>query len=405
MSDGEHDYAGPESESDDSESDDSSSGDEENFLGNLEGNFLENLGEDEIVYDHIEGYPKYEDIPMMTMTAVGYFENSISDINKLFYLLPISKIKLPKRNRPVKKINLPYPGQSNLIMTCCLGAKKRGIVRSITKDGWPHSIMIDISTSEKNVNCKISRTNVHMTGCKSVAMAEETTKLVIEHINEINKYIFYMNSLRDEEPDKLKKIIEDILAQCKGDFKIKDGKGWWKFDIFKLKSPSDESIEEKCVRRLCYSCLTDVRKFTDAKAKLRWLLTVEPFAEEPVRFSHVDVSMAKRRIELGFSIDLQELSDLFKKIDQEFFIDYFPDVRSYAKIEIPCKFQKENKKKKNEIHKHTFNIERTGRITMSTRVLDEMREIYYRFVYVVDQIRELIEIFPSPEAEKDNENV
>lgn len=398
MSDSEGSYAG--SESDDSDSD------YETFnLENLPiGPFGGDAEDDDdgidgpVIYDYIEGYPKYEDIPMMTMTAVGFFENSISDISKLFYLLPITRINLPKRNRPVKKINLPYPGTSNLIMTCCLGAKKRGIVRSITKDGWPHSIMIDISTSEKNVNCKISRTNVHMTGCKSVAMAEETTRLIIDHINDINSYLFYMNTLRDEEPDKLKNIINDILTQCKGEYKVKNGKGWWKFDILKLRSPVDESIEEKCTRRLCYYALTDIRRFRDAKAKLRWLRTVEPFAEEPIRFSHIDVSMAKRRIELGFSIDLQELSDLFKKIDNEFFIDYWSDVRSYAKIEIPCKFQKKNKKKKNEIHKHTFNIERTGRITMSTSVLDEMRETYYRFVYVVDQIRELIEIRDDPDS-------
>ena len=387
MSDTDSDYTG--SDYDSSDNDDEPF-DMEKYMASIEQDQVDE--DEEILYDYIEGYPKYEDIPMMTMTAVGYFENSITDINQLFYLLPIANIKLPKKNRPVKKIKLPYPGQANLIMTCCLGAQKRGIVRSRTKKGWPHSIMIDISTSEKNINCKISRTNVHMTGCKSVAMAEETTKLVIDHINDVNMYIFYMNQLRDEHPDKLKAIMDDILNQCKGEYKCKDGRGWFKFDVYKLKSPENESIEEKCTRRLCYNALTDIRKYTDAKIKLRWLTTVEPFADEPLRFSRVEDSMTKRRIELGFPLDLRELSEIFKKVDNEFFIDYFPDVRSYAKIEIPCKLQRESKKKKTEIHKHTFNIERTGRITMSTRVLDEMREIYYRFIYVIDQIRELIEV-------------
>lgn len=341
---------------------------------------------EEIEYGEIEGYPKYEDIPIMTMTVLGYFDGEISDISTIFFNLLIGKIKIKKPTRVVKKITLPYPGTADIVLSARLCSYIRGIVRSITKGEWPHSIIIDISTEEKIVNCKLSRNNVHMTGCKSVKMAEEATKMLIDRVNRINQYIEFLEKIT---PEELNTIFQEVLNDGKGEYKLVNGVFKRKFNFLKIKSRDTDSVEMKCVRRLCFHTLSDIRLVSDARKKLAWLKTNKPVLEKPLTFSHINIGMVKYRFGIGYPINLQDLFDNFTIIDDEFYVDYFPDIRNYVKIEIPCQKLKPGKK---EASKHTFNVQSSGQVTHSSPVMEEMRDVYYRFIYVINTIRELIEV-------------
>jgi hypothetical protein len=331
----------------------------------------------------------FNEVNVMVITALGIFDHPLDSIKPLVKLLPVTRPHLQRRSRNVKKIPLEWPGQPNVIMSCCLGNERRGIVRSNSENGWRHAVMIDISTSEKNVNCKISRSNIHMTGCKSVEMAQECTQIIIDHINQIGLWVEILQFMLEDSPERVHQIISEVFSDGiiepqQDPFDENKIQDW---DVHMLKSRENDTSDDAVIRKLCFNALSDIRTQVEAKVVLEWLPTVKPFNSKHLGPATIDSNMIKRRFNLKIPLDL---NNLVRYVHADFHRDYYSDVRNYARVEILCKRQKVNKKKKQEINKHTFNIESNGRVTMSTSVLEEMEEIYYRFLYELFNILDLI---------------
>lgn len=340
-------------------------------------------------YGPIEGFATFDQLPVMVITAVARFDGKVKDIWEMIYLLPITRIKIKKPTRPVKKIKLPWPGTAGLIMTAKLGNVNRGIFRSITKGEWDNSIMIDISTSEKNINVKLSRDNIQMTGCKSVPMGVEAANLLIDEINKVARHIELM---RDNIEDAVI-ISNQLLDEGVGDLIISDNEPpYLKFSIINFKSHPDDDETSAALRGFFASQLTDCRTFVDALHKLRWLLKREDIITKPLEFIKLQPEMVKYRFNLGFAVDQDALCDLFTEIGPEFSIDYHPDIRNYVKIELDCLTKVEGK---NGIKKHTFSIQPSGQTNYSCPIIEEMSAIYYRFIYIINEIRNEIEVKPT----------
>ena len=323
-------------------------------------------------------WKKFEDVDIMVVTALGMFDDELGDLSTLLMTLPITGVPLPKRTRKVKKIPLPFPGEENVIMTASLGDKTRGIVRSEDSQGWPHAVMIDISTSTKNINCKITRSNVHMTGCKSPAMARECTLLVIKQINEINRMLQVFTHTLENNLPLIDEIFEQTLVDCT------EGED---FNVFNIRSREDDTQEVDLIRRLIYNVLSDrtnVTKVEHAVELLEWLRTAQPFTFRKFELEEVDVSMVRRRFSLGENLNMHKL---IQYGDKGFCKDYHSLVRSYAKFEIKCQLQVPGKLKKT-----TFKIDPNGQVTMSTSVDEEAEEMYYRFISMMFDIIDMIKI-------------
>lgn len=337
-------------------------------------------------YGPIDGYPVFDQLPIMVITAVARFDGLVKDIWEMIYLLPITRIKIKKPTRPVKKIKLPWPGRAGLIMTAKLGNINRGIFRSITKGEWDNSIMIDISTSEKNINAKLSRDNIQMTGCKSVEMGIEAASLLI---NEINKVAYHLEIMRDNIEDAVR-ISNQVLDEGTGDIvTTSDGKSYLKFSILNLSLHPEDDEVSAALRGFFASQLTDCLTCIDAHRKIRWLLKRDDIITKPLIFNKFQPEMVKYRFSLGFTINPDALDELFAEYAPEFSVDYHADIRNYVKIELDCFTKLEGK---NGIKKHTFSIQPSGQTNYSCPIIEEMSSVYYRFIYVINEIRNEIEV-------------
>lgn len=340
-------------------------------------------------YGPIEGFAKFEDLPVMVITAVARFDGRVKNIWEMVYLLPITRIKIKKPTRPVKKIKLPWPEKAGLIMTVKLGSVNRGIFRSITKGEWDNSIMIDISTSEKNINIKLSKDNIHMTGCKSISMGVEAANLLIDEINKVDRHIELM---RDNIEDAVV-ISNQLLDEGVGEMITVDNEPpYLKFSILNFKLHPDDDETSSALRGFFASQLTDCLTYADAIKKVRWLLKREEIITKPLEYIRLQPEMVKYRFNIGFQIDQDALYNLFTDIAPEFSIDYHPDIRNYVKIELDCFSKIEGK---NGIKKHTFSIQPSGQTNYSCPLIEEMRAVYYRFIYIMNELRPEIEVKPT----------
>jgi len=340
-------------------------------------------------YGPVEGYPHHSDISIMTITMVGHFNGTINDIKQAFYLLPVTKVPVRVPLRPVQKIKLDHPGISGLIMSCKHGKKIRGIVRSIPKGTWDNSVMIDISITEKNINAKLSRTNIQMCGCKSIEMGVETTHILIDHINLIQEGL---DSI-DKYPQIFAEVCSDILKEGQtGLIQIEKDQFTVGFNVLKISSHDDDDENRARIRKFLFMELTDVFTLNDARLKLDWISQQKNIIDQPLEYSDSRVGMFKYRFKIGFHVDQAKLSRLFPQIDPGFYTDYFPDVRNYVKIEIPC--DSNEKKSGPDVKKHTFSVQQTGQTTHSCPVQVEMEQVYYRFIGVIAAIRSEIEVIP-----------
>lgn len=382
-----------------------------------------------------DGYPAFDDPEVMTITMMSVFDGNISSIKNMFYLLPITRIYVKKPTRRVSKIKLPYPGQAGIVMTAKLGNEVRGIVKTRPKGLWEHSIMSDISTSDKNVNMKISHSNINMCGAKSVDMGVEATHLMLSHINKVHNSLLVMR----EYPQTAMVAIRYVLDQCRTELVNGESvRGYQDWQIgFNVNNIGDlpftpQSIELKDIKEgenlerlstianqivaFLYHELTDVFTNDDAVHKIRWMCGIDPVITQELKYSGYRVGMTKYRYYLNFNVNLSELDRLLPMCDKDFTSNYFPAVRTYAKIEIGCssrryslnetgnyiyifrlygeKGYKYVYKTKPSRHRpaHTFSVSRNGHVAHSCPFQEEMEYMYYKFIRAISSIRPHIEV-------------
>jgi hypothetical protein len=98
---------------------------------------------------------------------------------------------------PIKTRNkIPYFGIPNAIV--CV--KYEGTVRGIrqNKGQMNNVVSIDLQCCDKNINLKLAKTKIQLTGANSEKMGIEAFQILCAHLNMIQDNINYKNSLSDE---------------------------------------------------------------------------------------------------------------------------------------------------------------------------------------------------------------
>ena len=114
-------------------------------------------------------------------------------IESAFPLLHITRLDLPPPLRPTKKYKIPYCGRPGAILSAKFRDVTRGIVKSKAKRSFLNSITIDICTSRKNINAKLSGSIIQMCGPDSEPLARETAQHIIDHMLSLQQELDYIN--------------------------------------------------------------------------------------------------------------------------------------------------------------------------------------------------------------------
>ena len=175
----------------------------------------------------------FDEHKVTTMTIIMPLKGEV-DLNKIFPLLEITRIELKPTRRQTKKFKIPFCGLPGAILSARYKGCIRGIIKSTQTRCFLNAITIDISTEEKNVNIKLSKSKIQMCGATSVGLARKAANYVIAKLYGIQDELDYINSHSDEADavcNWLKLVCKGVgldqdgnpIQQSWSDFRVENG--------------------------------------------------------------------------------------------------------------------------------------------------------------------------------------
>ena len=390
----------------------------------------------------------FECLNATTMTVVIPLRGKIY-IDLAFPLLKITKITLPVQKRMTKKFKLPYCGIPGAILSANYMGMTRGIIKTRSTKFFRNSITIDVCTSKKNVNAKLSSNTIQMCGPDSEELAREASQHLIDHLYKIQDELDYMNSHLDEaniivewikQTTKGKEYLIDStsheIIEMKPEDKINengilidaDGKPYLITEklpqLKKVKGSNlynDMNDKPKTAIRAVKPMLvneivipeeypdkypdnidTRIANFFVSYAPgfayyehycqfMDDILHVEKIIEGPIEIDNILIAMINYSYTLGMNINRANLAKHINGING--LKSSFNNTSDYSvKIELPYEPTEAMKKirKKYKIPKHTFMVYKSGLVTQSAPNRDFAKHAYYIFRNAVDSIKHKI---------------
>lgn len=311
-------------------------------------------------------FPPFESCKLTTMTLVFNLEGNVS-LDPAFSLLPITHIDFipPKRQR--KKLDLPH-GNPGDILSIRYSGETRGIVRSASKGYFKNSITIDLSTKNKNVSIKLSRSKIQMCGASSEEQGREGAQYLLDHLLAIQDELDYLQS-----SEKAEETYEWLVERSKGQpIACEEGKDY-EIIIPELDNAPDMRIAKflsrQCEEFTYYSHLVD---------ELKWILSIKQVTTRPLEIKKVLKVMVNYNYNLEFQVDRYKLYE--EMLDNNgFFSSYNNLIEHCVKIKLPYIPEEEGTRKKNKVPCHCFLVYKSGVVTQTGPGEEKMKEPYERF--------------------------
>lgn len=321
-------------------------------------------------------FPSLEDIPVTTMVVIVGFTPPV-DIDLLFPLLDMARLKRPIVKNS-KKVSLPLLRSGSL-----LSARYKGIVLGDVHFPYPrffkNSITVDVSTSKKNINVKISKGNLQMCGIKSIDMAEETASLIFSHIRKAEALL---SRIREEHLDTAKDYVarpqeEDILLGA-------DKEILGRLVYYATKCSEMEQFVEM-IEKL-RSNIKKIPRVVGTGHEVSLLSLKGP--PSPLAMATIRKAMVNYNFSLGFKINRGELATRINGV-QEFKARYNNTLDYSVTIEHPHDLVVNRKKESPRV---TFTVYKSGILTISGPNREIIETIYEKFVGIIREIRPFIEL-------------
>lgn len=390
----------------------------------------------------------FEKLKTTTMTVVVKLEGNINK-DTAFPLLKITKLDMPKPFKITKNFKIPYCGIPGAILSANYKGVTRGIIKSLKMGYFRNSISIDLCTSKKNINAKLSSGTIHMCGTDSIELSKEGAQHLIDHLYKIQDNIDYINQNIGKAKDVIKWIkqnvknkkyiineLTDKIITIKDDDKIgEDGKlrnregqvymiedqrkinekkkcrkgkkslqdennNFKKFipivpkQVYSLKIPegTDNKIDHK-IYKFFIQYITDYAYYSDYCKFIESILNVKNVIDKPVKVKSILIAMINYSYELGFDVNRLKLAQYINmNKNSGFYATYNNTSDCYVKIELPYEPTDNMKKirKKDKIPKHTFMVYKTGIVTQSGPNVEYSKQAYYKFMNIIYSISHLI---------------
>jgi archaellum component FlaC len=388
----------------------------------------------------------FDDLNATTMTVIIPLRGKIY-IDIVFPLLKITKITLPIQKRMTKKFKIPFCGITGAILSASYMGMTRGIIKTRSKKFFRNSVTIDICTSKKNVNAKLSSNTIQMCGPDSEELAREASIHLIEHLYTIQRELDYMNEnlesakmivewIKDHSKGKeylIDSVSHEIIEMKPGD-KINDngilvdidGKPYLVTEVLPLPKkvkgvPVDKTIlpkmEIRAVKPMIVNEIIIPEEYPDnypdeidseiANFFVKYapnfayydhycqfmddILRVEKIIEGPIEIDNILIAMINYSYTLGMNINRIVLAKHIDGING--LKSSFNNTSDCSvKIELPYEPTEAMKKirKKYKVPKHTFMVYKSGLVTQSAPNKEFARDAYYKFRNAIDSIKQKV---------------
>lgn len=336
----------------------------------------------------------FEDLHVTTMTLVMTFTNGINK-DFAFHLLPITRIDMPP-TQGSGKCKLPHCSVPGSILSMRYDGKTRGIIINKSRS-FKNAITIDISTTKKNVNLKLSPFSIQICGASCRDDGIEAANYILGYLRSIQERLRIIQA----HETKFQEEMDWIFDQTKGEnVEIPDWKTHKNNETVILKiynsRPGNKirpiNIEppehlNKDIIKFFISYSDDFLYHGDFYAKIDSIRKLTEIINEPIELKTVDEAMVNYNYSLGFEIDRAKLNEL---IDSKhcFISRYNNALSTSVTIELPYEpLESSNiKRRKSKIPHHTFLCYRSGSVTQSGPGGQLMRDVYYLFMNTIREI-------------------
>jgi hypothetical protein len=405
---------------------------------------VEERSAEEIIAEHLKA------LKVTTMTLIFQLDCKI-DLNKIFFLIPITKIPYELVSKARIRYKIPHYEKAGSILSMRYRGMTRGILRSTSGKHFKNSITLDLSLKEKNVNIKLcnSKTRqagskMQMCGAKSLDQGMEGAKEVLKKIDHIQGILDRMEAntiLKQKCLDHLDRAMEEMseplwkyqpstttfipanvlsaiqdelqwklgnLPATKADFdqlvkgyiekfpEVKALPNWLKESLvilrnLKYNEPSEEEKKELDMEyvSLFLQEFEEIHSLDKFKEKISFISNVGKLYEGNLNISEVSKAMVNFNYSLGGPIDRFELMKHFNG-KGNFYSHFDNSTEHYVTIELPYKVKDPSRKKKSKKPCHTFLVYQSGLVTQSGPDEEMMKEAYLEFMAVYEDVRDLV---------------
>lgn len=138
------------------------------------------------------------------MTLLSPLPDGSINLAAAYGTLPITRIEMPTVRRSIAKCKIPRVQIPGAIISMRYNNCTRGIIRSTKPKQFRNAITIDLGTSFKNINIKISSKNLQICGAVSSAHGREAIDWIVHHLEKIQKRLVYLR----EHSEDVAKVVE-----------------------------------------------------------------------------------------------------------------------------------------------------------------------------------------------------
>lgn len=314
------------------------------------------------------GLPVFEfsRLKPISTTVIVTYDVDYLNLPALFALLPVTFQSLPTHLNLQKKqgkIRLPpelnCPGE---ILSMRYDGQVRGIVRSEKARSFPHSIIIDIGTSERIISVKLSKT-LELTGPTTMEIAREGTEYIIGHVKKCQSYL------------NLIKNNKELAIRVKNKFLYAISGGT--VDIQSLNQTEMEIWK-------FYE--TQTKGYTTDKAGdfLEFIIDFDrDLYSGTLEIHDMESEMVNIQFNLGFSINTVAFARI---MNQDPFLCKFTNAKTAAAVNVYYNYTKLDRiTGLPKESKHTIRVNKSGHVRHSGPNLRLMEPVYYTFIQRVLQ--------------------
>lgn len=400
--------------------------------------------DEEIISEHLKA------LKVTTMTLIFQLDCKI-DLNKIFFLIPITKIPYELVSKARIRYKIPHYDKAGSILSMRYRGMTRGILRSTSGKHFKNSITLDLSLKDKNVNIKLcnsktrqSGSKMQMCGAKSLEQGMEGANEVLKKISHIQTILDRMEanpSLKQKCIDHLHRAMEEMsdplwkyqpsttttipsnvlgaiqdelqwklgnLPATKQDFEklvreyierfpeVKALPNWLRESLVILRNlkyiePTEEEKKELDMEyvSLFLQEFEEIHSLEKFKEKISFIENVGKLYDGNLNISEVSKAMVNFNYSLGGPIDRFELMKHFNG-KGNFYSHFDNSTEHYVTIELPYKVKDPARKKKSKKPCHTFLVYQSGLVTQSGPDEEMMKEAYLEFMAVYEDGRDSV---------------
>jgi hypothetical protein len=334
-----------------------------------------------------------------TITMTASLSWSIN-IAIAFEILPILVPYNPDGTKFIHPENtrnkIPYFGVENAIVCVKYKGKIRGIRQNVGQ--MNNVVSVDLQVYNKNVNLKLARNKVQLTGATSEDMGRSSFEVLCSHINMIQSHIDHIRELSyDVKNYTMQWVLNKVNANNDNSItKIPH-------EEIQIQAENNEFLDLKFASFL-YQFSNECDTFMEYYYKFNKIVEICS-SKENVILEDTSVYISNCKISnsvYNYSLELEEkdisLLGLSKFLYQKgFSVDYHPLISTHLKIVIPLEISTEKEEpfedcssSSNKIKAHRFSIHRGGVSIKQTspsnsKIASQAREKLLKAIYEYKQ--------------------